>query len=460
MVQAWVDETQSYKGHRIVQCVHQDFYQWDLNKYRKIEKAELRAWWYKWFGERQFSKPTKDGVKIVEVKPDKHMMERLEDAARALCNVKADKSAHEPLILRTGKSMDLDRAVVFQNGIYYVKEDTLVPITPDIFLTTTLPFDYDPRAMHGLWDWFVADIFNGEQDCIDLLQEWMGYCLIASNHMQSMMFLFGKPGSGKSTVGSVIRAMLGGDRVAAANTDSFKTLFGPAVLVNKYLAIMAESRDTNKKDIDKLLQMWKAITGGDTLSVRRLYRDAVDARLFCRLMYIANDALPFDDTSEAMKGRTNLLYFPNNYRLDKPDRMLEYKLAKEVQGIALWAIEGLRRLLERDEFTVPKSSKEHLEGISRLSNPIGLMLEECCEWHVGAEFLDHNTPCDLLYNLWVAWCNATCTRNSLSRQAFYMRLRNLPREMVRERIMKDGKRLYVYRGLEVKKEAMELYLKV
>jgi len=379
----------------------------------------------------------------------------LDDASKAFCNVRMDPAAHEPLILKTGKSMDLARAVVFRNGVYHIEERSLVSITPDIFLTTTLPYDYDPQALCKLWEWFVADIFNGDQECVDLLQEWMGYCLIASNHMQAMMFFFGVPGSGKSTVGRVIEALLGRDRVAAANTNSFKDLFGPAALMNKYVAIMSESRDTNRGDIDKLLQAWKAITGGDTISVRRLYKNAMDARLFCRLMYIANDVLPFDDTSQAMSGRTNLLYFPNNYRLSNPDRTLDVKLISEIQGIALWAIEGLRRLLANDRFTVPGASEEHLKGITELTNPIGAMLDECCLFgREDASYVKAST----LYSLWCGWCKATNTRNDLSRIAFGMKIRNMRQQMVRSQIMEQKERFYAYRGVAVRKEAMEQYL--
>jgi len=459
MIGAWVNDCQTYRGHRIIQCLHDDFYQWDVNKYRLISKAVLDGWWYKWFGSRQIATSAKDGTKIVDLKPNHRFLVDLTRAAKAYCNIDADESAHEPLILKTGKSMDLTRAVVFNNGIYYVGEQQLVPMTPDIFLTTTLPYDYDSRAICELWEWFVADIFNGDQECIDLLQEWMGYCMIASNHMQSMMFLFGVPGSGKSTVGRVIEALLGKARTTGANTNSFKDMFGPAALLNKYVAIMSESRDTNKGDIDKLLQTWKAITGGDTLSVRRLYKAAVDARLFCRLMYIANEVLPFDDTSQAMAGRTNLLYFSNNYRLDKPDREMDNKLIKEIPGIALWAIEGLRRLLDRDEFTLPKVSREHLDGIAELTNPIGLMLSETCKLHVGADFFTYSTNCSTLYELWLAWCSTTNTRNNLSRIAFGMKLRGMEHPLIRKRTMIAGKREYIYEGLQIRPGIMEEYLK-
>lgn len=459
LVCEWINQTQMEGKDRLIQYVHGDFYRWEKCKYRPVSQAELRGWWYPWFSERKVSKILADGsVKVTGIKPDLRFMRDIEDAAKAICYVRVADNAHEPICLASGDSLDVTGAVVFQNGIYYVRSDSFCPITPDVFLTTTLPYDFDARAKCRLWEWFVMDIFRGEQDCIDLLQEWIGYCLVATNHMQSMMFLFGTSGSGKSTVGRVIEAVLGPERSCAVNTDSFRSLFGPSKLLNKYVAIMSESRDIHRADIDKLLQMWKAITGGDTISVPRKYRDAVDARLFCRLMYIANEVLPFDDTSQAMLGRTNLLYFPNNYRQSGPDRLLPHKLMREAPGIALWAINGLRRLLDNDKFTLPITSERHLQSIQQLTNPIGLMMNECCIQHVGPEYFQHVTRCNDLYDLWVAWCKATNTPNHMSRIGFGMRLATIPNPPVRKQKMIDGERFYVYEGLEIVPKAMSNYL--
>jgi P4 family phage/plasmid primase-like protien len=312
---------------------------------------------------------------------------------------------------------------------------------------------------YSTWIWFVRNIFNGDEECIALLQEWFGYNLIASNHMQAMMFFFGVPGSGKSTTGNILRAVLGEARSCAAETENFTTLFGKESLLNKYAAIMSESRGTSKADIDRLLQTWKALTGGDALNIARKYKSAVDARLFCRLTYIANEAIPFDDASQAMANRMNLLYFPNNYRKGKPDWDLENKLRAEVPGIALWAIEGLKRLLAAGQFSRPKISMEHLASLAELTNPIGTMLAECCCIHVGPEFVKHRTSCSDLYDLWNAWCDVNHVRTSLNNIGFGMKLNNMDRPIVKRQIMEAGKRTYVYQGLEILPEAYSRYLK-
>ena len=328
-----------------------------------------------------------------------------------------------------------------------------------MFLTNTLPYEYHPGHTCPKWEWFVGDIFEQDQECVNLLQEWFGYNLIASNHLQSMMFFFGVPGSGKSTTASILEALLGSARCCGANTNNFKNQFGPGVLLNKYAGIMSETRDTAKRDIDKLLQTWRAITDGDLLNIDRKYKAAVDARLFCRLTYVANDAIPLDDASQAMASRMNLLYFGKNYRKHNPDRELLNKLKQELPGIALWSIEGLKRLLANDKFTVPEASKAHLAQIAQLTNPIGMMLTECCERHVGAAYMTQTVPCGRLYDLWKAWCDVSRIKTNLTSVGFGMRLAHMDRPMTRKQIVEAGKRFYAYQGVSIRQEAMERYLK-
>jgi len=459
LVKSWIQATQMRDGVRLLQRVHGDYYKWEGMTYRKVNQEEIRGEWYAFFTDKQVKTQTGENIKVTILRPDRKFCADLHDAASAYCNIRVEDGVHEPFLIKARAPMDLARAVVFQNGILYVTDGQLAPLTPDVFLTSTLPYEYNPKWQCPLWSWFVGDIFNGDQECVSLLQEWFGYNLIASNHMQGMMFLFGVPGSGKSTTAGVLQALLGSARCCGASTDNFKNLFGRESLLSKYAAIMSESRDTNRGDIDKLLQTWKAITGGDTMNIARKYKGSVDAQLFCRLTYVANEAIPFDDVSQAMSSRMNLLYFPNNYRKGNPNRMLEQQLKAELPGIALWSIEGLKRLLTNDKFTIPTVSRDHLAALAELTNPIGVMLAECTQSHIGSEYMTQRVECNTLYELWKAWCDCNRIKTNLSGVGFGMKVARLERPLARRRIEEGGKRMYVYQGLSLTQEAYERYLK-
>ena len=459
LTKAWLQKKHMRDGERLVQYVNGDYYRWENGIYRKMPREEIKCEWYQFFGETRVQVPTKDGVKVTSLSPNRKFIADIHDAASSFLHIRIEDGVHEPFSIRARASMDLARAVIFQNGIFYVNDGRLASLVPDVFVTSTLPYEYRPGQECPLWVWFVDDIFDGDEECIALLQEWFGYNLIASNHMQSMMFFFGVPGSGKSTTANILEALLGRVRCCGANTANFRTLFGKESLLNKYAAIMSESRDTARRDIDQLLQTWKALTGGDLMNVPRKYKQAIDVSLFCRLTYVANEAIPFDDGSQAMANRMNLLYFGKNYRKLNPDRELTDKLKQELPGIALWAIEGLKRLLANNRFTSPARSKAHLAEIADLTNPVGAMLDECVERFYGAGYAEHRVEVNTLYDLWKNWCDVNMSRTSLSQIGFGMKLSNLANPLKKKRVMEAGKRMNVYPGIAIRQEAAERYLK-
>lgn len=459
LAKVWVQQRHIDHSERVIHFINGDYYRWTGTVYRQLSLEEVKRDWYTFFADVKYTRMTKEGPIITPFFVDRKFVGNLHDAASAYLHIKLEEGAHEPLSIKAGAPMDLARAVIFQNGILYLRDGRLAALTPDVFVTSTLPYEYRPGATAPLWEWFVEDVFDHDKECIALLQEWFGYNLIASNHMQSMMFFFGVPGSGKSTTAAVLEALLGRARCCGANTNNFRTLFGKEALLNKYAAIMSESRDTAKRDIDQLLQTWKAITGGDLMNVARKYKAAVDVSLFCRLTYVANEAIPFDDASQAMASRMNLLYFTKNYRNKKPDREIIYKLRRELPGIALWAIEGLKRLLANNSFTKPRRSLAQLARIADLTNPVGAMLDECVERFVGEGYAEHHVLVNDLYDLWKAWCDVNQSRTSLSQIGFGMKLGNLENPLKAKRIMEGGRRMNVYPGVRIRPEAAERYLR-
>ncbi|RKY06308.1 MAG: hypothetical protein DRP65_11930, partial [Planctomycetota bacterium] len=226
--------------------------------------------------------------KIQAIEPlliNKKFVDEIQDALRSACSIQAPKYMTEPFYIGQRVNLDISRSVVFLNGIYNVLEDKMSPLTSEVFITSTLPHKYDPRAKCPIWLWFINDVFNGDQECVWLLQEWFGYNLIANNYLQQMLFLYGVPGSGKSTTIEILRQMLGPNRTATADVESFTSQFGLQPLINKYAAIISESGTTGRRQAKQALEKIKQITGGDTVRINQKYKDIIDIKLFCRITY-------------------------------------------------------------------------------------------------------------------------------------------------------------------------------
>jgi len=401
------------------------------------------------------------GQTIVEtITSDIKFRKEVKACLKSLCTLRPPEGVYEPFYIGSKKQVDLTRAIVFRNGIYHVLENRLEPLTPDIFITSTLPYDYNPNTKCDLWLWFVEDIFNGNEEAIALLQEWLGYNLIASNHMEQMMFFFGVPGSGKSTTIDVLQALLGPKRYYAMDIEQFTSRFGLESLIGKYGLIVSDDSETDRKKLNKILNRFKRITGQDVMNINRRYKKSINIKPTWRITYVGNDLPEFNDEPQAMLRRLNLLYFENDYykKDGGPDRTLKNRLIKEAQGIAMWTIRGLRRLLKNGCFTRPRNSINHLQEFNLLVNPLRAMVDECCKIYIEpSERTKHEVSREHLFQLHKVWYEENNLK-SLGKASFGMKFHNLGLPIQKKQVMEQGKRIWKYEGIKILQGAFQKYL--
>ena len=96
-----------------------------------------------------------------------------------------------------------------------------------------------------------------------------------------------------------------------------------------------------------------------------------------------------------------MIQFSRNFR-DNPDTALPGKLAAaEIEGIATWALVGLKRLRENG-FTVPESSRLALQEWEQDTNPIVSWMQECLD--PGPNLIAGKME---LYDCWSKWARET-----------------------------------------------------
>jgi len=450
-------ETQKKNGKLQLRYFNKDWYRYSGLCYEKLAIEILEREFYKFFGKRE-AVVSKVG-ELREIRPlnvNEYFIRNIRHIVSRQCFIEAPGNIYQPFHIKEQQMFDIKQAVVFKNGIYYVNDNRFESHNPDIFITSTLSYNYNPNAKCDLWLWFVEDIFNGNQECIDLLQEWFGYNLIASNHLEQFMFFFGVPGSGKSTTTDVLYAMLGSNKCGAANLEDLSNRFGLQPFIHKQAIIISEDKATRKVEADKILQRLKRITGQDWLPVDIKFRDPIQIKPIWRITYAGNDILPFDDAAWALGRRLNLLYFENSY--EKPDRTLKNRLVREAQGIAIWALEGLKRLLKNGEFTVPLVSKTHIQDFKSFTNSLAAMIDSCCRiYDEPAEQEKHWAAFDHLYELHKVWYEDNGLK-PMTKIAFGMKFKNTFPNLQKTRIREQGLQVAVYQGIEITQEAFRHYL--
>lgn len=249
-----------------------------------------------------------------------------------------------------------------RNGLYNLLEDTFSEHTPDYLSTVQIGASYRPELLSQedcgcpVFQNFLRDVLDEPE--IQLVQEILGYMLVPINKAQKSFVLVGAPSAGKSTLVYVAQdLLLGKENVSNIAWQSLGERFNKAELFGKLANIFA---DLPSKGIDDN-GMFKALTGEDYITAERKNKDPFSFRPYARFLFSCNE-IPrnYGDRSDGFFRRLILIRFNRSIPPSKQDKSLREKLAAERDGIFMWALEGLRRLMANN-YTFSETASTHAE---------------------------------------------------------------------------------------------------
>lgn len=425
-------------------------------RYIKVDPDTLRGEIYSYLENKTYKKMGNNGeITYAQFRLTRGKVTDIIDACNQWCTV----TGEPPQWLDGKRHLEPQNCIVFQNGIvdlerYFKGEKLLLEPDPRYFCLNAVPYDFDPSLNAEDIIQYFHTIFNGQQDCINLIQEWFGYHLTFDMSYEKMMIFRGPPRSGKGTVLGILMAMLGDDQVVSTELSALATDFGYAPLVGKTAAFLPDAKVGWKHNIGQASEKLLQVIGGDPVGVNAKFKDVRGAvRLTCKFTMAVNIMPEIPDGARALESRLCILSFPNSY-VGREDWGLKRRLAKSAYKLVPWALEGLKRLRGRGEFTLPGSSQDEFETFRITANAMSQFLSECCIVS-GAD--DEVIPVQELYELWDNWCKA-CGRPRTSRPQFGQLLHIEAPSAGRARRQIDGERAYLYTGLRIRDNAKRIYL--
>lgn len=340
-----------------------DWYRWTGAHWESWPEAELERWLYRQTEAAFYEVPDAlGGTTAIRWKPDKSKIEKLRHALA----VNTLQRLGEP---DTGE-------IACANVVVDPVTGLIRPHSPDRFNLASLPFDYMPAAGAPAWSAFLDEVFVGQPDARDLLQEWFGYVVSGRSDQQKIMSLVGPRRCGKGTIARVLTALLGPTSVCAPTLGRLATEFGLEPLIGRSLAVMGDVR-WNARDAAEAVPFLLGISGEDSTTVNRKNRPQWTGRLGTRFMLMSNDAPSFLDPSGALASRFLHIELTQSWYgredLDLPDRLLT-----ELPGILNWALAGLARLSRAGRFTESAAGARMAREVTAFSSPIQAFVEERC----------------------------------------------------------------------------------
>ena len=318
--------------------------------------------------------------------------------------------------------------IACKNGLLDVRTKKLKKFEPGDYRFQKMNADYIPNAKPPGFLKVVNDLFSGDKDAIEkkmLLQEIMGYLLIPDYTLVKKMFYFYGPkaNNGKSTILDIVYALMGEkyiDSVPLNKLDGFML----KRLAGKHANIVAD-QDTKTKVPDGV---FKQLVGGrDWITADVKYKEAINFKNTARLIFAVNK-LPYSQAKDAgYYTRIVTLVFNNKFVVNpdpkdkrqmkaNPER-IDKIIEHELDGILIWGLEGLDRLLANQKLTIPVSSDESLDEYQKENSSVLLFVDETCR--LGPAYSIDRTE---LYTKYKDWCEGNGFDKKVNARNFYKTL--------------------------------------
>ena len=260
--------------------------------------------------------------------------------------------------------------------------------SPKHFCNFRLPYNYDENAQCPEFMKFIYDIFEGDEERVQLIQEIMGACLLYDKCMQYLVVFLGNGSNGKSLLASTIKHMLGDVNVSAIPLDKLSgDRFSKQNLDGKLLNISSEIKSEKIYSTSD----FKTLTGGDSVEVEKKFQNAYTTEIYCKYIVLANEMFQTDDNSEGFYRRLIIVPFNQQYHKLNPneemeenkkyqDVFLEDTLKDELSGIFNFALDGLMRLWENGfQFSYSSVCEKAKERFKKEHNVVMAFLNECVD---------------------------------------------------------------------------------
>lgn len=268
------------------------------------------------------------------------------------------------------------------------------------FCVNRLPVRYDPSApLPVKWLAFLSDLL--ETDDILTLQEFIGYCLIPTTKGQKMLILTGRGGEGKSRIGLVLKALLGDSMNTGSIAKVETNAFARADLEHTLLMV---DDDMKLEALPQTNHIKAIVTAEMPLDLEKKGQQSYQGQLYVRFLGLGNGTLrSLYDRSVGFFRRQIIITVKERDASRVDDPFIAEKMCAEGEGILLWALDGLRRLIDNDyRFTVSDKARENLKAAVADGNNV-------IEFLQSEGYIRFKTGCEAsskdLYTVYKLWCD-------------------------------------------------------
>ena len=280
--------------------------------------------------------------------------------------------------------------VPVENGILNIFTRELTPFDPKKIFFNKLPIEYNEDAICPTILKFFCDVLKDESD-VPVMLEIIGFGLLKEYRFEKAFMFVGTGRNGKSKTLELIKRMIGIENCCSvplsmitADSTSVIEMFGKMINLAGDL-----SNDSLKKT-----GMFKQTVGRDVIAAKRKYlRDLIFVN-YAKHIFAANELPKVYDSSDGFWTKWLLLEFPykfipkkeydslpeserENKKILDPNIIEKITSPQEMSGLLNLALDSLKVLLDKEDFSYSKGTKEIKEMWIRQSDSFAAFCIDC-----------------------------------------------------------------------------------
>jgi len=264
--------------------------------------------------------------------------------------------------------------VNFNNG-FVSPSLQLLPHDPDMGLTYTLPFTFDPEQLNPpkRFGRFLNQLWPHDEDSILALQEAMASTFFNTGTLfQRAILLHGTPKSGKSQILNIIRGLIPVQKRVSLPPNKWHDNDSLAALTNKLLNLCGELSEDEKINS----QRFKDIVDGTEITLKKTASQHVTLHPQATHWFASNHLPKTKDFSEGFTRRWLILDM--KHPIPQEQRVLDIGnkiVSAEKDKIISWAIQAYPRLISQRDYTLPESHQELTRQLGQMNNNVRFFFE-------------------------------------------------------------------------------------
>lgn len=280
------------------------------------------------------------------------------------------------LLIRDSYEQSPAHLIAFKNGVYDVIKDELLPFSDKFVITNKINYNFNPKAKSELVDSTLTKLACGDAQIRSLLEEAIGYCFYRRNELGKAFILVGDgsmergASNGKSTFLDMVKTLLGEDNISSLDLADLSKRFQNAELFGKLANIGDDIDDAYIPSS----AVFKKLVTGERIVVERKGERPFEFNNYGKLLFSANEVPKIKDRGGAIQRRLVIIPFLAHFSKDDPDfrPYIKYELREEenIEYLIQLAINGLRRVLQNQEFTYSEKVNTQMEEFAETNDPM------------------------------------------------------------------------------------------